>query len=173
MPDVKYEFVLIDDGSPDNTLQLLKETAQLNQNINIRIVSPEKNQGKGYAVKLGVTYALGKYLLMLDADGATNVKEIEKFYNMAIKTQKTQKDKFLLIGSRSTLLETLMSRPWYRRIPSILNNVIVKMFLGIKDVKDTQCGFKLFTKQGGRDLFNKIHLNRWAFDVEMLLLAQR
>ena len=173
MPEVKYEFVAINDGSPDNTLKLLKETAQINPTINMRVISPTRNMGKGYAVKLGVSYALGKYLIMVDADGATDVNEIKKFYDMAIKTQETQKDKFMLIGSRSALIETLMERPWYRRLPSVVNNVIVKFFLGIKDIKDTQCGFKLFTKQGGRDIFNKMHLSRWAFDVEMILLAQR
>jgi dolichyl-phosphate beta-glucosyltransferase len=173
MPDVKYEFVVINDGSPDNTLTILKETATMNPEINMRVISPNRNTGKGYAVKLGVAYSLGKYLLMVDADGATDVKEIKKFYEMAVKTQATKKDKFMLIGSRSSLLETLMSRPWHRRLPSVVNNVIVKLFLGIKDIKDTQCGFKLFTKQGGRDLFEKMHLSRWAFDVEMLLLAQR
>jgi dolichyl-phosphate beta-glucosyltransferase len=54
-----------------------------------------------------------------------------------------------------------------------VNNFIVRALIGIRDIKDTQCGFKLFTRKSAREIFYRMHLTRWAFDVEMLYLAQK
>jgi dolichyl-phosphate beta-glucosyltransferase len=54
-----------------------------------------------------------------------------------------------------------------------VNNFIVRTLIGIRDIKDTQCGFKLFTRKAAREVFYRMHLTRWAFDVEMLYLAQK
>ena len=137
----------------------------------MKAVNYKKNGGKGYAVRTGMKYTEGKFTLMLDADGATDVNEIENFLNLARK--KSNSNDFIFIGSRSQVEKTLQDRPWYRRIPSIVNNIIVKYILGVRKIKDTQCGFKLFSKKCGKELFSKMHLNRWAFDVELLILAQK
>jgi len=122
-------------------------------------------------------HAKGDLVLMLDADGATKVDEISKFVNLIGKVREEfmrDDDNIIIIGSRNHLVEQVSSqRDFFRKIPSLVNNIFVRYIVGIKDIKDTQCGFKLFTRTAVQNLFPKMHLNRWAFDVELLYLAQR
>lgn len=118
-------------------------------------------------------YAEGEFVLMLDADGATSTKEIEVFIDSISKVAKESNNKAIIIASRNHVSKVVENRPWYRKIPSIVNNFIVTELLGVKGISDTQCGFKMFTKKAVKELFPKMHLNRWAFDVELLYLAQR
>lgn len=172
--DLVYEFVLVNDGSPDETIKTLHEITNKNSSLRIKVVNSPYNAGKGYAVRTGMAYAQGKYILMLDADGATDVHEIGVFLS-TIKSEvlKRKSQKIMLIGSRSKVTKTLMDRPWYRRLPSLFNNFLVVNILGVRNIDDTQCGFKIFTQEAAKTLFSKMHLNRWAFDVELLLLAQK
>lgn len=172
LPSVNYEIILINDGSPDETWSVIKNLIIENKNIKIKGVNYNQNSGKGYAVRTGVKYTLGDYILMLDADGATDTKEINKFLSNIKVTAENKTKNSIIIASRN-LLGNTSERPWYRRLPSIVNNLFVTKLIGIKGIKDTQCGFKIFTKESAKELFSKMHLNRWAFDIELLYLAQK
>ncbi len=171
LENLNYEFILVNDGSPDDTWQVIKNIIDDHTDIKIKGINYSRNSGKGYAVRTGMSYANGENVLMLDADGATSTKEISAFIKK-IQSQNNN-DKVIIIGSRNLEEQVVENRPWYRKIPSLVNNFIVTELLGVKGIKDTQCGFKMFTKRAIRDLFPKMHLNRWAFDVELLYLAQR
>ena len=171
--DFKYEIIIVNDGSKDKTLELIKNEIKKYSKIEsiknrpeIIGVSYEKNGGKGFAVKTGMHYVRGKYVLMLDSDGATDIRDYQTLFN-EIKNE----EYCLVIGSRKVIAEKA-ERVWYRNIMGIINNFIIRGCIGIKGIKDTQCGFKLFTRKAVRDIFRNTHLVRWAFDVDMLYISQ-
>lgn len=165
--NVEYEFLLVNDGSPDDTWKTIIELINENSLMNIRGLTYSKNGGKGYAVRSGLKYSLGEFTLMLDADGATDVNEIKKILNI-IKNHENS----IVIGSRNIISEKA-DRPFYRRLPSLVNNFIVQNIIGINGIKDTQCGFKIFPKNVTKMLSKNLHLNRWAFDVELLYILMK
>ena len=103
---------------------------------------------------------------MLDSDGATDIRDYQTLF------EKIKNEEYCLaIGSRKVIAESA-ERVWYRNIMGIINNFIIRGCIGIKGIKDTQCGFKLFTRKAARDIFKNTHLVRWAFDVDMLYISQ-
>ena len=172
--NIKYEIIIVNDGSKDKTLDIIKNEIKkysslenLKNRPEIIGVSYNKNGGKGFAVKTGMQYVRGKYILMLDSDGATDIKD----YNLLFDNIKNE-DYCLAIGSRKIITEQA-ERVWYRNIMGIINNFIIQICIGIKGIKDTQCGFKLFTRKAARDIFSNLHLCRWAFDVDMLYISNK
>ena len=171
--NIKYEIIIVNDGSKDKTFELiLNEIKKYSSLDNLKNrpeiigVSYKKNGGKGFAVKTGMQYVRGKYVLMLDSDGATDIKDYKLLYD-SIKDD----DYCLAIGSRKIISEQA-ERVWYRNIMGIVNNFIIHICIGVKGIKDTQCGFKLFTRKAARDIFYNLHLCRWAFDVDMLYISR-
>lgn len=111
---------------------------------------------------------------MLDSDGSVNIEEFEKLYDSI------QNENYAIsIGSRrlrsneNNNEENEAERIWYRNLLSNMNNFIVKKCIGINDIEDTQCGFKLFTIQAAIDIFNNLHIVNWAFDVDMLYICKK
>lgn len=171
--NIKYEIIIVNDGSKDRTLELIKnEIKKYSSMDNLKNppeiigVSYDKNGGKGFAVKTGMQFVRGKYVLMLDSDGATDIRD----YNLLFDSLKNE-DNSLAIGSRKIITEQA-ERIWYRNIMGIVNNFIIQICIGVKGIKDTQCGFKLFTRKATRDIFSNLHLCRWAFDVDMLYISR-
>ena len=164
---INYEIIIVNDGSKDNTFEIIKKIIEKNPNNNIIGVNYIKNGGKGYAVKTGMNYVRGEYILMLDSDGATDIRDYEKLFN-EIKGNENS----IAIGSRKILLENV-ERVWYRNIMGIVNNIIVQNIIGVKGIKDTQCGFKLFTRKSARIIFKNLHIVRWAFDVDILYICKK
>lgn len=174
---INYEIIIVNGGSTDNTLQLvtqkMEEYFSKNSNlIDIICASYTDNGGKGWAVKTGVNICRGNYILMLDSDGSTNIEEFESLYN-SIKDEPYA----IAIGSRRINIdennEENVERVWYRNLLSNINYFIVKKCIGISDIEDTQCGFKLFTRQAAFDIFNNLHIVKWAFDVDMLYICNK
>lgn len=135
--------------------------------LNIRGVSLLQNQGKGAAVKYGSLFAKGDYILFADADGATDINSLENVLKSCSKTQKNGLS--CAIGSRYEE-GSEAERTVIRRFLSWGMNTLVKFVLN-NDIKDTQCGFKIFTRDAARLVFPTQHLERWAFDIEVLLLC--
>ena len=171
--NIIYEIIIVNDGSKDKTLDLIKNEITKYANLENLKSRPEiicvtypKNGGKGFAVKTGMQYVRGKYVLMLDSDGATDIRDYQTLY------EKIKNENYCLaIGSRKVIAEKA-ERVWYRNIMGVINNFIIRGCIGIKGIKDTQCGFKLFTRKAARDIFRNTHLVRWAFDVDMLYICQ-
>ena len=159
--NIKYEIIIVNDGSRDKTLDLIKNEIikyanleNLKNRPEIIGVSYPKNGGKGFAVKTGMQYVRGKYVLMLDSDGATDIRDYQTLFD-----EVKNEEYCLAIGSRKVIAEKA-ERVWYRNIMGIINNFIIRGCIGIKGIKDTQCGFKLFTRKAARDIFRNTHLVR-------------
>jgi len=104
-------------------------------------------------------YARGKNILMLDADGATDIKDYEKLQKAMDEIQNKNEDGVdktgaLVIGSRNHIVaDVVAKRPWYRNILMHINNFFVQNLIGVKGILDSQCGFKLFSRKAAKTIF--------------------
>jgi dolichyl-phosphate beta-glucosyltransferase len=159
-----WEIIVVDDGSEDQTAAIVQ--GYVNQSGGyIRLLRLPRNRGKGAAVQLGVMNAVGRYIIIADADNATPIEEVGRFLAEA-------KENEILIGSRyvgSANIELNQSK-WRVRIGRA-GNLLIRFFL-IDGIADTQCGFKLFPAAIAKELFSKQRIDRWGFDMEILSIAQ-
>jgi dolichyl-phosphate beta-glucosyltransferase len=156
------EVLVVDDGSSDGTVRYVESVAQ--RHAQVRLLRQATNQGKGAAVCRGMIEARGRYVLFADADGSTPIREASKLISVA------RSGVEVVIASRKggghverSFLRGLMGVVFYR-----LTNL-----LAVPGVTDTQCGFKLFRRVAARTLFPLVRESGWAFDVEVLFLAQK
>ena len=169
--NITYEILIIDDGSIDETVQVATNYMIKNKKI-MRIIKLPFNQGKGEAVKVGVLRSKGKYILMADADGATDIKDLSILYD-ALKSIENNEGYGIAIGSRAHLEgKAIATRAFYRTILMRGFHIAIIILIS-RNIKDTQCGFKLFTRNAAKDLFSGLHLKRWAFDVELIYRAEK
>jgi len=171
-PNFTWEIIIVSDGSKDNTVNVAYSWVLKYNTKNIRILHLTINRGKGGAVKRGMMVARGKYMLMVDADGATKFSDIDKVEQELLKIENNGYG--IGIGSRSHLQgEAEAKRTFFRNFLMWSFHLVVKYIGGVRVIRDTQCGFKLFSRNSAHVLFNNLHLSRWAFDVELLWLAQK
>lgn len=166
-----WEIIIVDDGSKDKTTQVALGYCRKEGIRKFRVLTLLKNRGKGGAVKRGMLCARGQYLLMVDADGATKISDLDRL-ERDTKFIET-KGLAIGIGSRAHMqADAVASRTALRKILSGGFHLLVST-LGIRGIKDTQCGFKLFSREAARLLFVNQNVERWAFDCELLFLAQQ
>ncbi|CAF0837800.1 unnamed protein product [Didymodactylos carnosus] len=167
-----YELIIVDDGSPDNnrtTEVALNYSSKYSTDI-VRVLKLDKNRGKGGAVRMGVLSCRGEWILFADADGATDFNDYTKLEKRAISKQ--TKD-IIICGSRRHLeKESVAKRSLFRTILMHVFHLEVWLFT-VKTIRDTQCGFKLFSRQAAQKTFSQLHVERWAFDVELLYIAEQ
>ncbi|XP_073020272.1 uncharacterized protein [Primulina eburnea] len=186
--DTPVLVVIVDDGSTDGTKRVAFDYVKRYTVDNIRVVLLGRNHGKGEAIRKGVLHSRGELILMLDADGATKVCDLEKLENqilaLAMEERKfgdsSASDSTLRIsdvpiaafGSRAHLEEkALATRKWYRNFLMKGFHLVVLLAAG-PGIRDTQCGFKMFTRAAARKLFMNVRLKRWCFDVELVYLCK-
>ncbi|OWB77772.1 hypothetical protein B5S32_g1947 [[Candida] boidinii] len=174
-----FEILIVDDGSKDDTsnyaLELATSTFHLKPG-QLRVIQFVKNRGKGGAVTHGVQFARGSYIIFADADGASKFSDLDKLMQ-SIKTTDLNKPNEIpavTIGSRAHMVNTdaVVKRSFIRNFLMYGLHTLVYIF-GIKTIKDTQCGFKLFNKASVREIFPYMHTEGWIFDVEILIIAIR
>ena len=159
----KKEFIVVDDGSTDETKQILEQLAR-NKKF-IKIISYRKNMGKGYAVKSGVLSSHFDVILVSDCDLSTPLQEVFKF-------EKYLKEFDIVIGSRGLKDSDVQVRQHVLKdLSGKLSNYLIRALLNI-EIYDTQCGFKVFN-QRSKILFQKQKINRFGFDFEILFLAKK
>lgn len=171
---LKYEVIVVDDGSKDNTIGVVKEYAKKVTGDTIKLISMTQNSGKGAAVMTGMLHSSGQLVLMIDADGATDITDglVKVMKEMEVMLQTSHNNSLhpaAVFGSRAHLEKTSSAtRSKVRTLLMHAFHFFVKSLCSAQ-IKDTQCGFKLFTRPAVVKLFSNLHLRRWY--VYFLLLS--
>lgn len=163
--NLDFELIIADDGSEDQTLALVR----LFEASEVRVRSLAcPHMGKGAAVRLGMLNAKGRFILFMDADGATPMSEIPKLL------QALEKGHDVAIGSRfvQDSEEVEVKTSFHRRIIGRCFALFVN-FLALGGIGDTQCGFKMFRREAAMAIFSRQKIDGFAFDVEILFIARR
>jgi len=159
------ELVLVDDGSQDETPQILRDFQQ--RNAKARSLRNEPNRGKGFSVRRGVLEAQGEFVLFTDADLSAPIEETNKLL-AALETSGAD----AAVGSRALDRRLIgIHQPWRREMAGRVFNLLVRMFTGLK-IRDTQCGLKLFRRATTRRAFELQRVTGFGFDPEVLFLIQ-
>ena len=159
------EIVVVNDGSRDQTPDLVKTKSA--EHPNVRLIENPGNRGKGYSVRNGMLNATGDILLFTDADLSSPMEESVKLF-AAIEAGAD-----IAIGSRWLQPELQTHRQSLaRQLYGRIFNLVLRLFLGLK-FKDTQCGFKAFSRRAAQTVFPLQRIERWGFDPELLFLARK
>jgi dolichyl-phosphate beta-glucosyltransferase len=163
--DEPYEVLVVDDGSADDTGARVREIAA--EHPAVELLALPANRGKGAAVRAGMQRARGALRLMADADGATPILEVKRL------EAAVQGGADLVVGSRALADPSVVVRARMHRRLSGQIFIALARALGVRQVVDTQCGFKLFRAPVADDLFGALRTDGFGFDVELVLRAQR
>jgi dolichyl-phosphate beta-glucosyltransferase len=159
------EVIVVDDGSADGTSEVVRRIEA--EDHRVRLIRLPQNRGKGYAVRTGVVNTAGRLVLYADADGATPFGELARLESHLSSGAR------IAIGSRAIRDEaTRVEARLYRRIAGRTFHAVVRLH-AIRGFVDTQCGFKLFEAPVAHDLFSRMRMTGYSFDVELLLMAGR
>jgi len=159
-----YEIIVVDNNSTDGTVAVAQRMASLMKNTKVIECT---TQGKGAAVRKGMLESQGEIRLFTDADNSTSITH---FFSM----EHYFKEGYdVVIGSRDVKGARLEPpQPWYRRLLGNMGNLFIQLML-LSGIKDTQCGFKIFSERAVAVIFPKMTIVGWGFDVEALSLARK
>jgi dolichyl-phosphate beta-glucosyltransferase len=166
---LEAEILVADDGSSDGTVEEARRTAVTGP-ADLRVIPCNEHKGKGCAVRAGIAASRGEVILCVDSGRCVP-------FSAALPAMGWIRDSScqVAIGSRR-LPESRIVRgqPWHRRISSrALHRMLVLNFPELRDVPDTQCGFKVYSGPVGRELFRESIIDGFLFDVEILVRAMR
>lgn len=163
----EWEIIVSSDGSKDSTDSIVENISKQRPQGRLKLLTAEKNTGKGMAVRRGVLEAGGKFILVTDVDLSAPIKEMDKLVTAL------ENGCDIAIGSRAIREPGCDVQQSFKRwLAGRIFNFFVQVLV-IKGFKDTQCGFKCFNQAAARDIFSVQKLNGFAFDVEVLLLARK
>lgn len=162
-----WEIVVADDGSRDDTAVIVGRYSRSHGDAAVRLVALPENRGKGAALRAGVAATTGARVLLMDADLATPIEELEPLARALDSGYK------VATGSRAVSTSNV-TRPQspLRVLLGRAGNLWIRS-LAVPGVHDTQCGFKLFDGDVARQLFARCREDRFGIDIEVLCLARR
>lgn len=161
----KAEIIVVNDGSLDGTADIIREYSR--NYPSLRLLENPGNCGKGFSVRHGVLEAAGEVILFTDADLSSPIEEASKLFSAI------QNGADIAIGSRWLQVELQNQRqPLYRQVFGRIFNLLLHATLGLP-YKDTQCGFKAFTRTSAREVFSRQMVDRWGFDPEVLFISRK
>lgn len=160
----EHEIIVVNNRSTDATRSLVLALCPAIQNLKL---IDEPVQGKGAAVAAGMRQATGDVRLFMDADNSTPVSYLESMLPYL------ERGYDVVIGSIAVSGSKIVSRePWYRRVFGTAGNQFIQL-LAVPGIYDTQRGFKVFTARAAQDIFPRLTVIGWGFDVEVLAIARQ
>jgi len=156
------ELIVVDDGSLDGTYDVANSVAMESRRIKVMGCSP--NRGKGHAVLRGFRLSSGEIVGFVDADLEVGPEQFAYYF------EKLKMADVVVASKRHP--GSRIVYPFHRRFLSRAFNLLVRMLFGLR-VSDTQCGFKFFRWEVLSDVVPRLRIKRFAFDVELLVLAKR
>lgn len=161
-----FEVLVVDDGSRDDTMAVARRVVRDLPAPEVLVLSLGVNRGKGAALRTGVLASQGRRVLLTDADLSTPIEDLAKL-EPHLETAP------VVLGSRAVAeSEITRHQPFYRELMGKIFNRIIRL-VGVRGIRDTQCGFKLLDGEVARDLFAALTIDRFAYDVELVWLARR
>jgi len=169
--DFNFELILVNDGSTDNTLNIIdkykKSILNNSKKIDFSIIDNKNNFGKGYSIKVGISASSGDYVLFTDVDLSTPIEEFDILFNNILKGYN------IAIASRDLPGSNIVQRQHIiRESMGKLFNLFVRKIMNL-NYSDTQCGFKLFDRKSVNMIFPRLIINDFSFDVEILYIAEK
>lgn len=162
----KKEFILVNDGSKDQSLNKIKKFIKKNKNKSIKIINLKKNFGKGYALKKGVFAAKFKNVLTIDSDISVSLSQL----NFWLKFPKFNSYE-IIFGSRN-LKQSKIKYSLNRFVLGFFFRVFIRYLLKI-NITDTQCGFKLYKNNTAKKIFKLMQTEGFSHDIEIVLIAKK
>ncbi|OGI21314.1 MAG: hypothetical protein A2808_01460 [Candidatus Moranbacteria bacterium RIFCSPHIGHO2_01_FULL_55_24] len=161
-----YEILIVVDGSPDNTAEIARNYAL--QIPHVRVIDNKENHGKGYVVRQGLLEATGRYRVFLDADGSTSITHLDAFL------PQFEEGYDVVIGSRDIEGAFIqVHQPKHREIMGDMGNWLIRIVLGLWAYPDTQCGFKILSAKAAEAVANRMVVDRFGFDFELIALSEK
>ena len=163
------EYVFVDDGSNDNTSNKIRNfiKSQKKKKKKFKLIRLNKNSGKGEALKRGISSCNNNWILTSDIDISVSLIQL----NIWFKKKDIFKNEKIYFGSRN-LSQSKVIYKIHRKIIGFFFNLIINFLLRI-NLKDTQCGFKLYPKKIAKKIFSKLKEKGFAHDIEIVLLAKK
>jgi dolichyl-phosphate beta-glucosyltransferase len=161
-----HEVLIVVEHSTDGTLELAQQAVA--KQANFRVIDNEVQRGKGFAVRTGMLQARGEFIFYMDADLSVPLEEISRF----LKHFEARQEYHILVGNRQHPESRIELRQTSLRekMGQLFNRLLRS--LSLLEIKDTQCGFKAFRREAAREIFARQTIDGFAFDVEVLLLAE-
>jgi dolichyl-phosphate beta-glucosyltransferase len=159
-----YEIIVSADGD-DGTRELVAKMAATDPRLHV--IGSAERKGKGHGIRQAVAIARGEIIGFVDADNKTPIEEFDQFEPWL------QEGYEIVIGSRALPQSRIERRqPVYRQVGSRAFGVFLHVVIGLREIADTQCGFKFFGRAAALDLFGRQRIDGYMFDIEILVLAQ-
>jgi dolichyl-phosphate beta-glucosyltransferase len=161
----QYEIIVVDDGSQDGTTESVRQWQRCNK-VELRLLVNPQNMGKGFSIRRGVLESRGQFLIFTDADLPYELQAIDEF----LKALRDGCD--LAVGSRVLPGSQVKGVPWFRFVSGQIFSWMVQAVL-FRGLPDTQCGFKSFRAAAAKEIFRRLTIGGFGFDVEMLYIARK
>ena len=159
-----FEIIVVDDGSQDHTVSFVQRSQKTTDKIRLLINS--QNMGKGFSIQRGVLESRGRIIIFTDADLPYELDAIDGFL------QALQNGCDLAIGSRVLPGSEVRGVPMLRYVAGQIFSWMVQAVL-FQGLPDTQCGFKSFKAEAAKEIFRRVTIGGFGFDVEMLFIARK